>query len=430
MSSKKNTSIVWFRNNLRIEDNSALYYAVNQSDRVIGYVNIDPNNFKYTQYGFKKTEKYRAKFLLESITDLKQNLNNLNISLIIDYKEIKESFKPLILKYEVDSIYMQREWTRDELIEEESIPENVNTIKYFDQFLYSPEDVKNIYENIPRGFSNFRKKCEKYLKVSSPISIPKPMNEDNLLDVDYDIPNLNDLGFEEFEVNENSVFKFKGGENAGKSRVEDYFFRTKNVSNYKHTRNGLLGENYSSKFSSWLANGSLSAKYIYNKLMEYENDVEKNESTYWLFFELLWRDFFKYVSMQHRNKFFSKDGIYGNEKEWSQEDSKIKSWINGETKETFVNANMRELASTGFMSNRGRQNVANYLTKELKVDWRIGAEYFEALLIDYDVHSNYGNWLYNAGIGNDSMPFRKFNPTLQSERYDPNKDYENTWLNG
>ena len=429
MSSKKNTSIVWFRNNFRIEDNSALYNAVNQSDRVIGYVNIDPNNFIDTKYGFKKIEKYRAKFLLESITDLKHNLNNLNISLIIDYKEIKESFRPFILKYDVDSIYMQREWTRDELIEEESIPKNINTLKYFDQFLYSPEDVKNIYENIPRGFSNFRKKCEKYLKVNSPISIPKPMNEDNLLEVDYDIPNLNDLGFEEFEVNDNSVFKFKGGETSGKSRVDDYFFITKNVSKYKHTRNGLLGKNYSSKFSSWLANGSLSCRYIYNKLMEYENDIEKNESTYWLFFELLWRDFFKYVSMQHRNKFFSKDGIYGTEKEWSQENSKIKSWINGETKETFVNANMIELASTGFMSNRGRQNVANYLTKELKVDWRIGAEYFEALLIDYDVHSNYGNWLYNAGIGNDSMPFRKFNPTLQSERYDPNKDYENTWLN-
>ena len=81
MSRKKNTSIVWFRNNLRIEDNSALYYAVNQSDRVIGYVNIDPNNFKYTEYGFRKIEKYRAKFLLESITNLKQNLNSLNISL-------------------------------------------------------------------------------------------------------------------------------------------------------------------------------------------------------------------------------------------------------------------------------------------------------------------------------------------------------------
>ena len=78
---------------------------------------------------------------------------------------------------------------------------------------------------------------------------------------------------------------------------------------------------------------------------------------------------------------------------------------------------------------RGRQNVANYLTKELKIDWRIGAEYFESLLIDYDVHSNYGNWLYNAGIGNDSMPFRKFNPKLQSERYDPKKIFEQTWLN-
>ena len=97
MSYKKNTSIVWFRNNLRVEDNSALYNAVNQSDRVIGYVNIDPNNFKYTDYGFKKTEKYRAKFLLESISDLKQNLNNLNISLIIDYNEIKESFKSYFL---------------------------------------------------------------------------------------------------------------------------------------------------------------------------------------------------------------------------------------------------------------------------------------------------------------------------------------------
>ena len=148
MSSKKNTSIVWFRNNLRVEDNSALYNSVNQSDRVIGYVNVDPNNFKYTQYGFKKTEKYRAKFLLESISDLKQNLNNLNISLIIDYKDIKESLKPFVLKYDVDSIYMQREWTRDELIEEESIPKNINALK--DQetklFKYDKYKTKETYD--------------------------------------------------------------------------------------------------------------------------------------------------------------------------------------------------------------------------------------------------------------------------------------------
>ena len=429
MSSKKSNSLVWFRNNLRVEDNRALADAIEKSDKVIGYINIDPKNFKYTQYGFKKTEKFRSKFLLESITDLKQNLKSLNITLIIDFCDINKSFISFINKYDVDSIYMQREWTRDELIEEDSIPKDIKKFKYFDQFLYSPKDVKNIYENIPRGFSNFRKKCEKYLEVEPPISIPKPMNHDNLLNADYGIPTLNDLGFKDFEIHENSVFKFHGGESSGKFRIDEYFFKSKKVSTYKHTRNGLLGKDYSSKFSSWLANGSLSARYIFNKLKEYENKIEKNESTYWLFFELLWRDFFKYVSMQHRNKFFSKDGIYGDGKVWSTENSKIQSWINGETKESFVNANMKELAHTGFMSNRGRQNVANYLTKQLKVDWRIGAEYFEALLIDYDVHSNYGNWLYNAGIGNDSMPFRMFNPSLQSERYDPDKVYEKTWLN-
>ena len=429
MSSKKSNSIVWFRNNLRVEDNRALSDAIENSDKVIGYVNIDPKNFENTQYGFKKTEKFRSKFLLESITDLKQNLKSLNITLIIDFCDINKSFISFINKYDVDSVYMQREWTRDELIEEDSLPKDIKKFKYFDQFLYSPKDVKNIYENIPRGFSNFRKKCEKYLEVEHPISIPKPMNHDNLLNTDYSIPTLNDFGFKDFEIHENSVFKFHGGESTGKFRIDEYFFKSKNVSRYKHTRNGLLGKDYSSKFSSWLANGSLSARYIFNKLKEYENKIEKNESTYWLFFELLWRDFFKYVSMQHRNKFFSKDGIYGNGKVWSTENSKIQSWINGETKESFVNANMKELAFSGFMSNRGRQNVANYLTKQLKVDWRIGAKYFEALLIDYDVHSNYGNWLYNAGIGNDSMPFRMFNPSLQSERYDPDKVYEKTWLN-
>ena len=324
---------------------------------------------------------------------------------------------------------MQKEWTRDELAEEKQIPKHINLIKDFDQFLYSPESVKEVYENIPRGFSNFRKKCEKYLNIEYPLQIPKPLDKKNNIDDVYSIPTLNDLGFEEFRVHKNSVFKFLGGETSAKERVYEYFFETKRISKYKLTRNGLLGKDYSSKLSSWLANGSISVRYVYMQIKKYEEEIEKNESTYWLFFELIWRDFFKYVSMQHKDKFFSKSGIYGNSKDWSNNKELINRWISGETNEPFVNANMKELSQTGFMSNRGRQNVANYLTKELKIDWRIGAEYFESLLIDYDVHSNYGNWLYNAGIGNDSMPFRKFNPKLQSERYDPNKEYEKLWLN-
>ena len=429
MQKEETANLVWFRSNLRVEDNTSLSKAIRDSSRVIGYINIDPTIFELSDYGFKKTEKFRTKFLLETIQDLKKQLNDINISLIITNQDFETSINSIIKKHNVRSIYMQKEWTRDELAEEKQIPKHINLIKDFDQFLYSPESVKEVYENIPRGFSNFRKKCEKYLNIAYPLQIPKPLDKKNNIDDVYNIPTLNDLGFKEFRVHKNSVFKFLGGETSAKERVYQYFFETKRISKYKLTRNGLLGKDYSSKLSSWLANGSLSVRYVYMQIKKYEEEIEKNESTYWLFFELIWRDFFKYVSMQHKDKFFSKSGIYGDSKDWSNNKELINRWINGETNEPFVNANMKELSQTGFMSNRGRQNVANYLTKELKIDWRIGAEYFESLLIDYDVHSNYGNWLYNAGIGNDSMPFRKFNPKLQSERYDPNKEYEKLWLN-
>ena len=429
MQKEETANLVWFRSNLRVEDNTSLSRAIKDSPRVIGYINIDPAIFELSDYGFKKTEKFRTKFLLESIQDLKKQLNGINISLIITNQDFETSINSIIEKYNIRSIYMQKEWTRDESAEEKQIPKHINLIKDFDQFLYSPESVKEVYENIPRGFSNFRKKCEKYLDIEYPLQIPKPLDKKNNIDDVYSIPTLNDLGFEEFRVHKDSVFKFLGGETSAKERLNEYFFETKRISKYKLTRNGLLGKDYSSKLSSWLANGSISVRYVYMQIKKYEEEIEKNESTYWLFFELIWRDFFKYVSMQHKDKFFSKSGIYGDSKDWSNNKELINRWINGETNEPFVNANMKELSQTGFMSNRGRQNVANYLTKELKIDWRIGAEYFESLLIDYDVHSNYGNWLYNAGIGNDSMPFRKFNPKLQSERYDPNKEYEKLWLN-
>jgi deoxyribodipyrimidine photo-lyase len=415
---------------MRVEDNSSLTKAMNESNNVIGFINIDPQIFISTKYGFKKTEKYRAKFLLETISDLKSQLETLNISLIITHRDFGQSINEIIDQYGITNIYTQTEWTRDELREESFIPDEINLIKDFDQFLFSPNDVRSLYDNIPRGFSNFRKKCEKYLSVDDILSIPKPLNSDNKISIKYPIPSLSDLGFKDFEVHKDSVFRFKGGEINAKNRIRNYFFETRNVSTYKLTRNGLIGEDYSSKFSPWLANGSVSVKYIFKSLKEYEKEVEKNDSTYWLYFELIWRDFFKYVSMQHKDKFFNKDGIYGEDKEWLDDNDVLLNWINGKTNEPFVNANMIELSQTGFMSNRGRQNVSNYLTKELKIDWRIGAEYFESMLIDYDVHSNYGNWLYNAGIGNDSMPFRKFNPKLQSERYDPDKSYEKIWLNG
>jgi len=241
------------------------------------------------------------------------------------------------------------------------------------------------------------------------------------------IPTLKDLGFEKIEQPIHTAFPFKGGENSALKRLNNYLWGTKNLSYYKKTRNGLLGTNYSSKLSAWLANGSISAKTIYHEIKKYEKEVVKNQSTYWLIFELIWRDYFRYISLKHKNSIFKIDGILTKEYEWDTNIGLVEKWINGQTGKPFVDANMIELQQTGWMSNRGRQNVASFFAKELQLDWRIGAAYFEALLIDYDVHSNYGNWMYVAGVGNDPRD-RKFNVELQAERYDPNGKYQRLWL--
>ena len=189
----------------------------------------------------------------------------------------------------------------------------------------------------------------------------------------------------------------------------------------------MVGKDYSSKLSAWLANGSISARTIYWEVQQFEKKIVKNEDTYWLIFELIWRDYFKYISLKHGNKIFQLNGILQKEYHWNQNTKAFHQWTNGTTPEHFVNANMIELQKTGWMSNRGRQNVASYWAKEWEQDWRIGAAYFESMLIDYDVHSNYGNWMYNAGVGNDPRD-RKFNIKRQAEMYDGDGKFQKMWL--
>ena len=145
-------------------------------------------------------------------------------------------------------------------------------------------------------------------------------------------------------------------------------------------------------------------------------------------FELLWRDYFQFVAAKYGNRIFLKGGI--KQIAWNQKfnNENFNSWVNGETGQPFIDAHMRELKATGWMSNRGRQNVASYLVHDLNVDWRMGASWFEHALLDYDTASNYGNWIYIAGVGNDPRPNRKFNPQLQASRYDPDNKYVEKWL--
>ena len=425
---EENNSLIWYRNDLRVDNHSGLFNAIRNSDKILGFYCFNPKMFELNELNFHKTNNYRAKFLIESVENLKTELKKNNISLIIKIGDPVEELTNIISKKNINHVYFQNEWTEEEVQEEKSLKNKCDRVKFhsfYGQFLYDPEDLE--IQNISNVFTNFRKHCEKKIEVRNLTDSLTKLNPNNLIREDYKVPTLADLGLNDFDVDSRSAFKFKGGSDSAKERVDYYLWKSNKISYYKKTRNGLIGLDYSSKFSAWLSNGSISPIEIFWQIKDYEKNILKNQSTYWLIFELIWRDYFKYISMKYGNKIFKIGGILEKDYHWNRDKEIFNKWINGLTDEPFVNANMVELSSTGWMSNRGRQNVASYLSKELKIDWRWGARYFESMLIDYDVHSNYGNWMYVSGVGNDPRD-RKFNIKFQAERYDPLNKYQNIWL--
>lgn len=431
MQTKQNEiGLVWFTNNLRVKDNYVLQQALQNHKSIIGCYCFNPKHFEHSDFGFKKTEKYRAQFLIDTVSNLKSNLKPLNIELFVFNETPETAIKYLVEKHHIASVYHQKEWTSEEVQEinnvKLAVPKTVIWHSLYNQFLYHPEDINMSYPEIPKVFTNFRKKVEKHGFVR-PLVKCDQATKTLPIENHTTIPTLNDLGFQDFKPHPNTAFPFKGGETSALKRLNDYFFTTKKLSVYKKTRNGLIGSDFSSKFSPWLANGSLSPRTIYWNVKHFEKEHLKNQSTYWLVFELIWRDYFKYISLKHHNDIFKIGGILHKNYLWESNEQWVKSWIHGETRSSFVNANMIEIKKTGWMSNRGRQNVASFFAKELMLDWRIGAAYFESMLIDYDVHSNYGNWMYVAGVGNDPRD-RTFNVDLQAKRYDPQNKYQCLWL--
>lgn len=426
-----NTALHWFRNDLRVEDNASLSAAC-QSKRVVAVYCLDPRNFENDEYGFPRTGKFRARFLLETLSELKESLRSLNIPLFISLDLPENAIPKLVRRFGVAEIHTQKEWTRDERLVArallKALPENTKVFGHYNQFLFHPRDIPfSDFAQIPEVFTRFRKACEKTVPVRACLPVPEKRSAPVGVEPEVEIPTLQQLGLESPQNDPRSAFPFHGGTREGLQRIKSYFWEQNRLRYYKKTRNGLLGTDYSSKFSPWLANGSLSARMIYHQVRLYEKEVVKNQDTYWMIFELIWRDYFKYVSLKHGDLIFHPGGI--RHSSWNKDFSPtlLGQWVSGRTPDDFINANMKEIAQTGWMSNRGRQNVASYWTHHLKQDWRVGAAYFESVLLDYDVHSNWGNWMYNSGVGNDPRD-RVFNPQLQAKRYDPQGRYRRLWL--
>jgi deoxyribodipyrimidine photo-lyase len=431
--------ILWYRNDLRIHDHEALFKASQKTSEVVPVYIFDPRIFIEHDLGFPKMGQLRHQFLIESVKNLQENLQKIGSNLIIRTGFPEDILPQLAQEIQADEIYTSEEITTEEnevdSLVEERLKADGRKIKFFWQTtLFHVDDLPMDIESLPEVFTQFRNKVEKFAKVRKVFKTPKNLIFNELIEVGQ-VSNLS--------VSEMTGWKpvlpiFKGGETQAINRLNDYFWNKDLLKVYKETRNEMLGLDYSSKFSVWLANGSISPRYIYDEVKKYESERTVNESTYWLVFELIWRDYFRFVAMKFGNKIFHEFGLKfpQNNADRVQNPASVNStkatifekWRLGETGVPLIDANMKELLATGYMSNRGRQNVASFLVKDLQIDWRWGAAWFESQLIDYDVCSNWGNWLYVAGVGNDPRENRYFNILKQATNYDSKGEYVKHWL--
>jgi deoxyribodipyrimidine photo-lyase len=425
--------LVWFRNDLRIHDNEILLEATRKADKILPVYVFDPFYFKTTRYGTQKTGSFRAKFQIESVYNLRETLRSIGGELIVRFGDPAEILPQLASAYHVSEVYHHREVAFEETdisakVEAALWKIKLNLKHFIGHTLYHKEDLPFPIKDIPDVFTNFRKKVERDSNVRPCFVTPESIHTPLIEDVG-EIPTLEQLCLSEDELDNRAVMHFDGGETAALKHMQQYFWANDLIKTYKNTRNGLLGADYSSKFSPWLSMGCLSTRQVYWEVKKYEQERGGNDSTYWLIFELLWRDYFRFMFKKYGNQFFKAGGFKGVAPEVAaNQDELFEKWKTGQTGVPFIDANMREVNATGFMSNRGRQNVASFLVKDLKVNWTRGAAYFEEKLIDYSPASNWGNWAYIAGVGNDPRENRHFNVIKQAGEYDAKGEYVKTWI--
>ena len=430
-----NRILYWFRNDLRLHDNAGFADACDDALQVLPVYIFDPRQFReLAAIGVKKTGIFRTNFLLECVADLRASLRARGADLIIRVGDATRILADLAEETDAQAIYASKEVTSEETDVESALskrlkPLNIDLELFWTSTLYHVRDLPFEVAKLPDVFTQFRGRVEKYAQVRDLVPTPDAVRMPGDVDPGT-MPTLSTFGFDNaLKSDVRAAVLFKGGETVAVARLERYLWEKDLIKTYKDTRNGMLGEDYSSKFSAWLAHGCLSPRFVFHEVKRYERERVANDSTYWLIFELIWRDFFRFVALKFGTRLFKPSGIkHDMQKQWRRDYDLFQRWAEGETGIPFIDANMRELKYTGFMSNRGRQNVGSFLVKDLGIDWTWGAAYFESLLADYDPCSNWGNWNYVAGVGNDPREDRYFNILTQAARYDEQGKFVKHWL--
>ena len=408
-------TLLWFTNNLRLDDNPVFNKARNSEQLTCLFIQ-HPRDKRTNRFGFKGIGKHRQQFLNQALSSLHSKLSLLNQALEVIESDYVEALSQVILRDQVEHLVTSRHtgsYEQSALKEIASrFPHLVITVLET-HTLYGERQLPFALAELPDSFTPFRKKIES-IEVDARIAEPDSL------------PPLGDKQGSTFNIDCSSENAFNGSEQSALDHLEHYF-SSDLPATYKETRNGLDEWACSTKFSPWLALGVLSPKRIIERLNRYEEDVVANDSTYWIFFELLWRDYFQWYAHKWGSKIYHQTGPFNRKPLTSFYPERMKSWIEGTTPYPIVNAAMRQLKATGYQSNRARQLVASCLVHELGIDWRYGAAYFEEALIDFDLASNWGNWQYLGGVGADPRGHRQFNLAKQTQTYDPEGLFIQRW---
>lgn len=427
------TIIYWFRRDRRLSDNPALSLAIAKArdiDTTLLPVALREENPE-VQWGFKRLGSHRLAFEDHSLDGLARDLRSLGSDLYQPQAPGMAGLIKLAKEVRASCIICEAIEAPQELDEIDALRTSSIEVHCIEQSALLPDESLPFHiSNTPTVFSEFRRQVEAGKSLPrEPLPCPKSLPP---LPENIPVATPHQVSATLPALDRRSAFAYQstgwhGHATDGFSHLQRYFAGAL-PRRYKESRNGLIGSDYSTKFSPWLSVGAISAAQIWQTLKTHEDRHGANDSTYWIWFELLWRDHFRLMMRRFGRQLFLRKGLSKQPSaQPAHHPAKFDRWRTGNTGHDFIDAAMRELSATGYLSNRMRQVAASYLIHDLDGDWRAGAAWFEHCLIDFDVHSNQGNWAYIAGVGTDPRGGRRFNPDKQARDYDSDGSYRKLW---
>lgn len=405
------TSVMWFRRDLRIEDNRALKNALEESESLVLVFHVNPEQF------IGEGSKNEAAFF-KSVETFKKELADQEVTLQILYGDIKESFRKLKQELpEWTDVYinrdetgygLERDWEMAELFKELQVQPH----GYHDHYLHSAEEIKT---NAGTAYKVYTPYYNKWIELPKPTIVEVNFDAEKIVETLLFPEDLDD--FRDLLARQPDIPVFENGSAAAKESLNDFI--DNGLFDYRQVRNFPF-KNGTSRLSHHLRTGEISIRTVYHRA----NEAKDSQGKETFIKELAWRDFYNMVYVanpEQKNKAIKPEFDYVS---WRNMEEDFDAWKEGKTGFPIVDAAMRQLKETGWMHNRARMIVASFLMKDLLIDWRWGERYFQEQLIDYDAASNIGGWQWAASTGTDSAPyFRIFNPTTQSERFDKEGSY-------